>query len=193
MKRILIQTDNFGKVVLRHHNESKWDDLEGTVVKESNIPERPDVTKADVSLYYIDGKFEYKISKRYKLEQKEDVEGLKEWMTERAKRIRKDKSENIIEWDGYEWKTDTDSRQSIMEVLEGARLYNKTHSDSFSTTWITASGPRTNTTVEDLETLVSKIRSQRQKVFQQYATLVEAINSASTISELNAVDVTGGW
>lgn len=180
---VFLRTNDYGRVTLRHNRPEQLDDTSDGITVDS-VPERPD---GDHDLYVVSGSPQWKPD-GYRYEAQGDLAGYREHLLEELKEKRHEVETRGVSYNGYDFASDQESRQSVTETLAYAR-----DQDSFSTTWKTTHGFMTDVTAADLEAVRDKITSLRQAAFDNEATLATEINAASSIQELKNVDLTSGW
>jgi len=124
---------------------------------------------------------------------KDGVTIRKEAMREEAKRLREKRGTKPVTYDGDEYDADPTSRRQVQGAIERAKSYNLDNVDTWSQEWKLADGSFTTVTQADLEAVSTLMWEQMEAAYTREAEIEDALSTAATISDLNAIDVTTGW
>lgn len=177
---VYLETDDTGRVTLRHHQPTHIDTSGGVVV--DSIPDSP----GDGYVLFVENGSPTWQRERYQY--RNDLPALKEHLKERLKKKRHEVETRGVQYDGQTWGSDAESRQSVVETLEYAR-----DQQSFSTVWKTADGFVSGITESDLHAVRDKIASLRQAAFGRESELAADIDAATDASTLLSIDLESGW
>lgn len=123
----------------------------------------------------------------------ETFEKLKREMKNEAKLRRKDTGRDPVEYEGDAFDADRDSQMMVSDAITVAKRYNANNSDTWESTWKLEDGSFRSVTQQDLEAVFKKIEKQVESAYQREADINGSIDSASTISDLEDIDMEVGW
>jgi len=114
-------------------------------------------------------------------------------MREESKRRRQQHAIKPVTYDTNSFQADSNSQQKIQGAIERARADNANNSDTWSTQWKLADNTFTEVTQSDLESVFALVADQVESAYNREAEINGDIDTATTIDDLNAIDVTSGW
>jgi len=112
----------------------------------------------------------------------------KEVAARRTKHARKP-----VSYNGHEFDADTTAQQKLTGKLTYAQAAGKDTDSSWSVGWKTANNDFVQLSYDDLAAVVQAVNEQVQAAYNREAELLAQIEQATTIGELDAIDLTSGW
>lgn len=123
----------------------------------------------------------------------ETFEKLKREMRNEAKLRRKSAGRSPVEHEGDVFEAGRDSQVMISDAIRVAKRYNENNSDDWESTWKLEDGSFRSVTQSDLQTVFQKIEMQVESAYGREAEINSEIDSASSISDLEDIDMKAGW
>lgn len=117
----------------------------------------------------------------------------KEAVVTEAKGRRIKNAQKPVSYNGNKFEADHTSQQKLTSKLTYAQAAGKDTDSSWSVGWKTADNNFVNLTYTDLETVVEKVNNQVQAAYNNESQLLSQIDQATTIDELESIDLTSGW
>jgi len=112
----------------------------------------------------------------------------KEAAARRTKHARKP-----VAYDGHEYDADPQAQQKLTGKLTYAQAAGKDTDSTWSVGWKTANNSFVQLSYDDLAAVVQAVNEQVQAAYNNEAQLLSKIEQATTIDELNSIDLTSGW
>jgi hypothetical protein len=98
-----------------------------------------------------------------------------------------------VSYDGNKFGAGPESQQKLTGKLTYAQATGKDSDSSWSVGWKTANNSYVQLSYTDLENVVQAVNEQVQAAYNNEAQLLADIEAATTIDELDAIDLTTGW
>jgi len=98
-----------------------------------------------------------------------------------------------VAYDGHEYDADPQAQQKLTGKLTYAQAAGKDTDSSWSVGWKTANNDFVQLSYDDLAAVVEAVNQQVQAAYNREAELLAQIEQATTVGELNAIDLTTGW
>jgi len=121
------------------------------------------------------------------------VEEYAEDLAAKVKKKRTTHARKPVAYDGHEYDADPQAQQKLTGKLTYAQAAGKDTDSSWSVGWKTANDNFVQLSYTDLENIVQAVNTQVQAAYNREAQLLSKIEQATTISELDAIDLTSGW
>jgi hypothetical protein len=112
----------------------------------------------------------------------------KEAAARRTKHARKP-----VTYDGHKYDADVEAQQKLVGKLTYAQAAGKDTDSTWSVGWKTANDDFVQLSYDDLAAVVQAVNEQVQAAYNREAQLLSKIQQATTISELDVIDLTSGW
>jgi hypothetical protein len=112
----------------------------------------------------------------------------KEAAARRTKHARKP-----VSYDGNSYDADPTAQQKLTSKLTYAQAAGKDTDSTWSVGWKTADNSFVQLSYDDLAAVVEAVNAQVQAAYNNEAQLLSEIEAATTIDDLDAIDLTTGW
>tara|TARA_R110000772_G_scaffold268452_1_gene395559 strand:+ start:5923 stop:6411 length:489 start_codon:yes stop_codon:yes gene_type:complete len=145
-----------------------------------------EITEGDLPAGFVPGSFSYNPEDGFLViaEMEAGVVGIKkEEMLLEVQTLSKTKRNGGIVFNGLDISTDADARSLLTGAKSGGKASRK----------MVGKGGRANLTKLQFEAMVTAVDDHIQGVFDRHYDLEELIDAATTLTELDAIDITGGW
>jgi len=116
-----------------------------------------------------------------------------EAMIEKARSLRVKNARKPVSYDGNQFDADAAAQQKLTGKLTYAQATGKDNDSSWSMGWKTANNTFVQLSYADLENVVEAVNEQIQAAYNREAEILAQIEQATTIDELNAIDLMAGW
>jgi Na+-translocating ferredoxin:NAD+ oxidoreductase RnfC subunit len=117
----------------------------------------------------------------------------KESLLSEIKALRKKHARKPVDYDGNEFDADPRAQQKLTGKLTYAQATGKDSDSTWSVGWKTADNSFVQLSYDDLAAVVQTVNEQVQAAYNNEAQLLAQIEQATTIDELEAIDLTTGW
>jgi len=116
-----------------------------------------------------------------------------EAMIEKVKSLRIENARKPVTYDGNQFDADPASQQKLTGKLTYAQAAGKDTDSTWSVRWKTANNNYVQLSYDDLAAVVQAVNEQVQAAYNNEAQLLAQIEQATTIGELDSIDLTSGW
>jgi len=116
-----------------------------------------------------------------------------EAMIEKVKSLRVEHARKPVTYDGNSFDADRVAQQKLTGKLTYAQAAGKDTDSTWSVGWKTANNSYVQLSYTDLANVVQAVNEQVQAAYNNEAQLLAQIEQATTIGELDAIDLTTGW
>lgn len=117
----------------------------------------------------------------------------KDALREEAAARRTKRARKPVSYDGNKFDANQKAQQKLTGKLTYAQATGKDTDSTWSVGWKTADNSFVQLSYTDLETIVKAVNNQVQAAYNNEAQLLSEIEQATTIDELEAIDLTSGW
>jgi hypothetical protein len=114
-------------------------------------------------------------------------------LAEKVKEKRIEQARKPVAYDGNSFDADPQAQQKLTGKLTYAQATGKDSDSSWSVGWKTANNSYVQLSYDDLAAVVQAVNNQVQAAYNNEAQLLSQIEQATTIDELDAIDLTTGW
>jgi len=114
-------------------------------------------------------------------------------LTAKVKEKRTQHARKPVAYGDHEFDADAQAQQKLTGKLTYAQAAGKDTDSSWSVGWKTANDNFVQLSYTDLENIVQAVNEQVQAAYNNEAQLLSKIEQATTIDELNSIDLTSGW
>jgi len=125
-----------------------------------------------------------------------ETKSVEKYAADLAAKVKEKRTEHArkpVSYDGNEFDADPTAQQKLTGKLTYAQAAGKDTDSSWSVGWKTANDNFVQLSYTDLENIVQAVNTQVQAAYNREAQLLSKIEQATTISELDAIDLTSGW
>ncbi|MCS3610969.1 DUF4376 domain-containing protein [Salinibacter ruber] len=98
-----------------------------------------------------------------------------------------------VAYGNHEFDADAEAQQKLVGKLTYAQAAGKDTDSTWSVRWKTAGNDFVQLSYDDLAAVVQAVNQQVQAAYNREAQLLSEIEAATTIDELEAIDLTSGW
>jgi hypothetical protein len=120
-------------------------------------------------------------------------EKYKEAFVMEAKGRRIKNARKPVPYNGNEFDANATAQQKLIGKLTYAQATGKDSDSSWSVGWKTANNEFVQLSYTDLENVVTAVNNQIQAAYNREAELLSQIENASSVSDLEAINMTSGW
>lgn len=163
------------------------------IVDESELPNAPDLLGVDsASLFDVGGSLEYHPTEKRVAVQNGDVAGLKTFMKKRISRILEEKETEPVDYGGNTYPGGLPSQSRIAAVISAGEEA-EANGENFEFDARDVNGTFHTLSLSDLKNLRNQYLAQVSSARSNAASLEQNVENASTVSDLQAIDVAAGW
>lgn len=114
-------------------------------------------------------------------------------LKEEAAARRTEHARKPVAYGDHEFDADAEAQQKLTGKLTYAQAAGKDSDSTWSVGWKTANNSFVQLSYDDLAAVVQAVNEQVQAAYNNEAQLLSKIEQATTVDELDAIDLTTGW
>lgn len=125
-----------------------------------------------------------------------ETKSVQEYAADLAAKVKEKRTKHArkpVTYDGHKYDADVEAQQKLVGKLTYAQAAGKDTDSTWSVGWKTANDNFVQLSYDDLAVVVQAVNQQVQSAYNREAQLLADIESATTINELDAIDLTTGW
>lgn len=176
---VYLETDQTGRVTLRHYQPSEIDTSGGTVV--DSVPERPG---DGYDLYVIDGQPTWK---RPRYQYRDNLPELKSFLKEKVLERQVEEETRPVSLNGNEFPADRDSQGRIGSAIQ------QVERSGTPFPAMTTGGTQVELSLSELKSLADAYAQQVRSARARGQELLSTIENATDTSTLLSLDLESGW
>jgi hypothetical protein len=125
-----------------------------------------------------------------------ETKSVEEYAADFAAKVKEKRTEHArkpVSYDGNKFGAGPESQQKLTGKLTYAQAAGKDTDSTWSVGWKTADNSFVQLSYDDLAAVVEAVNAQVQAAYNNEAQLLSEIEAATTIDDLDAIDLTTGW
>jgi len=125
-----------------------------------------------------------------------ETKSVEEYAADLAAKVKEKRTKHArkpVSYNGNQFDADPQAQQKLTGKLTYAQAGGKDSGPAWSVGWKTANNSFVQLSYDDLAAVVQAVNTQVQAAYNREAEILSQIEQATTIGELDAIDLTSGW